>query len=228
MELELLLGAQSVNLSKIVSVIRLDPGFAAEVVRLSRSYEDQRPLPLETSLIHLGTRTLRRAARIVPVWIQPLSATQIASLRQRLRHTRFVALAAETISAVVGDIAPDSAYLAGLLHDLPALVCLNENCRCTAGEHSALRETWNLPDYLVETMRWHRHPGQAAPEHMQIARRVAAAREWVAELELVSPGALFDLNHRVSSKSLWQHLPYRDEVLRLLGCRMDEWQHCYA
>jgi HD-like signal output (HDOD) protein len=224
-ELELSLGGQSVNLQKIVSVIRRDPGFAAEVIRLARSYEDQRPLPLETCLIHLGTRTLRRATRIVPVWIQPLSDSELWKLRWRLRRTRLVALAAELISGVLGDISGDTAYLAGLLHELPALVCLSEGCSCSVGEIVPEQETWNLPDYLVQTMRWHRQPTHAAPEHFPVVRRVAAARAWVDEV-LASPvGLPADLDARISRSLLWQHMPNRLEVLSLLAGRIDEWRY---
>jgi hypothetical protein len=227
-ELELLLGGQSINLAKIVSVVRTDPGFAAEVIRLARSYEDQRPLPLETCLIHLGTRTLRRAARIVPVWIQPLSEAETWKLRWRLRRTRLIALAAETISAVLGDMSSDIAHLAGLLHDLPSLVCLKGACSCAPKDSAPAQDTWNLPDYLVETMRCHRQPIHAVPEHFQIVRRVAAAREWVNELHVTPIGVPEDLEQRVASKALWQHMPNRSEVLSQLARNMDEWQHLYS
>lgn len=227
-ELELLLGGQSVDLQKISSVIRRDPGFAAEIVRLSRSSEDQRPVPLETCLIHLGTRTLRRAARIVPVWIPGLSESEIWKLRWGLRRTRFVALAAETISALLGDISSEIAYLAGLLHELPALVCLSDGCGCSVSGIGTAHETWNLPDYLVETMRWYRQPVHAAPAHSLITFRVAAAREWVNEVQLSEADVTSDLDERVSQKALWRHMPHRAEVLQALAGKIEEWQHSHC
>jgi len=227
-ELELLLGGQSLDLAKIVSVIRRDPGFAAEVVRLARSYEDQRPLPLETCLIHLGTRTLRRAARMVPVWTQPLSEAEVWKLRWRLRRTRFVALAAETISMQLCDLSPETAYLAGLLHDLPALVCLSDTCSCSLKEIAPSRENWNLPDYLVQSMRWHRQPVQADPQHVQTVRRVAVAREWVNKLQISATDRPAALEQLVVENPLWQHLPNKMEVLQRLATKVEEWQHAYS
>lgn len=227
-ELELLLSGHTVNLQKVVSVVRKDPGFAAEVIRLARRYEDQRPLSLETCLIHLGMQTLRRATRIVPAWVQTLSEAQIWKLRSRLRTTRFVALAAEAMSAYLGDIPSETAYMAGLLHDLPALVCTNEGCSCSLVEFVPSLQSWNLPDYLVETIRWHRQPMQASPEHFPIARRVAAARAWVNEVQLSSDVPSENWAHGVSQKMTWQRMPNQNEVLRLLADKLDEWQFSYS
>jgi HD-like signal output (HDOD) protein len=227
-ELELLLAGHTVNLQKVVSVVRKDPGFAAEVIRLARKYEDQRPLSLETCLIHLGMQTIRRAMRIVPPWVQLLSEAQIWKLRSRLRTTRFVALAAEAMSAYLGDIPSETAYMAGLLHDLPALVCTNDGCKCSLVEFVPSLQSWNLPDYLVETIRWYRQPMQASPEHFPIARRVAAARAWVSEVQLSSDVPAENWAHTVSQKTTWQRMPNQNDVLRLLADKLEEWQFSYS
>ncbi|HUM04072.1 MAG TPA: HDOD domain-containing protein [Terriglobales bacterium] len=222
--LDLLLAGASVDLDRLVSAVRTDPGFTAEVLRLSHRHLRRDPLSLQTSIVHLGQNTLRRATQIVPVWTRGLSHTRICRLRWRLKRTRLVALAAEAASACIGDISPESAYLAGLLHDLPGLTCLGQGCHCTVTEFQPSLEAWNLPEQLVEVMRWHRQPWYAPPEHTVLAQRIAAVRAWVNEIQLSSTSLSAGWRERVCRRSEWERLPNCMEVLHELSGKLDAWR----
>jgi len=222
--LELLLGSPSLDLQKLVTVVRADPGFTAEMLRLGRRHHQPDPLSLQSCLVHLGQNTIRRATRIVPVWIRPLTPPQIWKLRWRLKKTRLVALAAEATSALIGDISAETAYLAGLLHDLPILTCLEDGCHCTVREFRPSLEAWNLPDCLVEVMRWHRQPWYAPAQHSVLAHRIAAVRAWVNEIQLSSNALSAGWLERISQKSEWDRFPNGTEVLQALADKLEVWR----
>lgn len=222
--LELLLGSPSVDLGKLLTVVRADPGFAAEVLRLGRRRHQPDTLSLQACLVHLGQSTLRRATRIVPVWTRSLTQSQIWMLRGRLKRAKLVALGAEATSALIGDIPSETAYLAGLLHDLPALTCFTEGCSCTVTELRPNLESWNLPDCLAEVMRWHRQPWNAPAEHSLLAHRIAAVRAWVNEIQLSSNSLSAGWLERLSGKNEWLRVPNRGQLLHILADRLDAWR----
>jgi HD-like signal output (HDOD) protein len=224
--LDILLHGSTMDLQKVETVVQQDPGFTAELLRLAtRRHASQNTL--RDCLIHLGIKTLRRATRIVPAWTQHLDPSDLWKLRWRLRRSRLVALAAETISAALADSQPDRAFVAGLLHDLPGLVCLSEGCCCAAPEFLPRTKAWNLPDYAVEAIRWHRDPECATPEHLSLVQRVAAARTWVNEVQLSSAELPVDGMQKVAREAVWEHMPNRDQVLSTLSERLEAWRFAF-
>jgi HD-like signal output (HDOD) protein len=221
--LDMLLHRPVMDLEKVEAVVQTDPGFAAEVLRLATRKDDTRH-SLRSCLIHLGIGTLRRATRIVPSWTQSLTQSEAWKLRWRLKRSRLIALAAETISASLADACPDKAFVAGLLHDLPGLVCLSDDCPCAAPECLPRVKAWNLPDYVVQAVRWHREPSRAAAEHISLVQRVAAARTWVNEIQLSSDTASLDCSLNLAAETGWQHMPNRDDVLSSLADKLDSWR----
>ena len=222
--LHILLQNRVVDLKSIVSVVRPDPGFAAEILRLTRNESQASSCSLHECLLDLGMENLRRAVRFIPSLGVPTADEERWQLRWRLRRARLTAMAAETISSALGDIPPEQAYLAGLLHDLPGLVCSNRDCLCKKPEILARLNPWNLPDYVVAVIRWHHKPSFAPAEHVATAHRVATARAWVDEIQLADACLPLGWFHTVSHKPVWHHLPNRGSVLRTLADNLEQWR----
>lgn len=222
--LELALQNRIVDLQKLVEIVRTDPGLSAEILRLSGRRGQSEPYRLHECVVNLGLRTLSRAVQIVPSWGRRVGQGEVSHLRRLLKRARLTALAAESISASLQDIPPEQAYIAGLLHDLPGMICLDKECPCKRPGALACITSWNLPPCTVEVIRWHRQPGYAAPEHFALVQRIAAARAWVDELEL--SGATLPLGwlQTVSAKPVWRHLPNRATVLRGLADELSYWR----
>jgi hypothetical protein len=222
--LDILLQARVVDLQKIVGLLRCDPGLAAEILRLSGRRGQDAPFRLHECVLHLGIRSLSRAAQIVPSWAHSVGHEDMWYLRWRLKRARLTALAAESISSTMGDIPAEQAYLAGLLHDLPGMICLDKECACKWPGALACLNSWNLPAYADEVIRWHTKPGYAAPEHFAMVQRIAAARAWVDEVELSDSSLPLGWLRSVSQKSVWRHLPDRGTVLRGLADELNYWR----
>ena len=222
--LQILLQNRIVDLRSVVSVLRHDPGFVAEIMRLTGSRGKASSHSLNECLLDLGMENLKRAIRFIPSWAGSWDEKEIQTIRVRLKRSRLTAMAAETISSTLDDIDPEQAYLAGLLHDLPGLVCFNRECPCRLPDAMAGVDPWNLPDYIVEAIRWHSQPTYATTEHFPIVRRVAAARAWVDEVQLTNASLPLGWLHTVSEKPTWNHLPERGSVLRTLSESLDQWR----
>lgn len=220
--LEILLQSRVVDLQKVVGVVRCDPGLAAEILRLSGRRGQDTPCRLHECIVHLGTRSLSRAVRIVPSWACAVAHEDVWYLRWRLKRARLTALAAESISASLGDIPAEQAYLAGLLHDLPGMICLDRECACKSP--GTRLNSWNLPACAAEVIRWHHKPGYAAPHYSALVQRVAAARAWVDEIELTDTSLPLGWLHSVSRKPTWRTLPNRGAVLRALADELNHWR----
>jgi HD-like signal output (HDOD) protein len=222
--LQILLQNRIVDLRSVVSVLRHDPGFVAEIMRLTGSRGQASSHSLNECLLDLGMENLKRALKFIPSWAGSWDEKELQNIRVRLKRSRLTAMAAETISLTLDDIDPEQAYLAGLLHDLPGMVCFNRECPCRLPDSLAGVDPWNLPDYIVEVIRWHSQPGYASPDYFPIVRRIATARAWVDEIQLDNGSLPLGWLQTVSEKPTWHNLPNRASVLRELADGLDHWR----
>jgi putative nucleotidyltransferase with HDIG domain len=146
------------------------------------------------------------------------------SRREFWKHCVAVAGAARTIAAVRGVLDPETAFTAGLIHDIGKLVMdryLHEdfvkvvarledpNLTMSAAEievlgvHHAeighhLVAHWNLPEILRMAVGFHHEP-QTAPQHAAVAALVNAADAMVRQLRIGSGGGA---DHPLSEPAL--------------------------
>ena len=172
----------------IADAIGMDQAVTAKVLRLANSsfYGFPRKVTsLHEAVILIGFRTVRLLASVAGTftWMtRPLKGYDLPP-RQLMRHSMGLALGAQMI-ARIGQFDPEEAFVAGLLADIGKIAI--DNCidgkislmmqlgikggmtfedveRTVLGHtHSEIgahmAENWNLPQEIVEGIRWHHNP----------------------------------------------------------------------
>ncbi len=180
-EMELLLQGPVADLGAVAEVARRDASLTAQLLWLANRdrEEGDRLYRIEDCLVQLGLSVLRQLVRETP----PLSPSdwRCATL---LNHSRLTALAAEAIASQAPGVAPERAYLAGLLHLLPELVSLG----AWAAEKSAATpeeiDEWPLPRFAWEVIRGFRHPFAVSGLENRLCAVVRAACAWASQAGL--------------------------------------------
>jgi putative nucleotidyltransferase with HDIG domain len=158
---------------------------------LSRSVMD-----VTDAVVVLGMRNVRNLALVASTypWMnKPLKGYALAP-HEMWRHSFGVAVAASLAGAKSRRVSPEEAFVAGLLHDLgktaisvwlenklPAMLRIAEReglpfdaverkvlgyDHMEVGAHMA--ESWNLPQTLVDVMRYHHRPGDLSPANPMV------------------------------------------------------------
>jgi putative nucleotidyltransferase with HDIG domain len=111
------------NVRKVVKELEGDPVLALLVIRAANSASYGRSgamQALDQAVVRIGARPLRTL--ITEYAVNELfdsSNRQIKDANRRVwEHSLAVAVLARDIAALIGDIEPDTCYLAGLLHDI--------------------------------------------------------------------------------------------------------------
>lgn len=139
------------------------------------------------------------ATSVFPIARHPLQGYDLPA-GQLIRHSMAVAIGAEQIATQCGRPVPGHAFTAGLLSDIGKLV-LGSFLEVDAGPIVALAheeglsfeiaerrvlgidhaevgalvlETWNMPENIVDVVRWHHDPDRSAGDHF-VADLVHAA-----------------------------------------------------
>jgi HD-like signal output (HDOD) protein len=182
LQLELLLQETTVDLSAISEVILSDPGATLQILRLiGEEYPtgEDRPTRMEDCLASLNMEH----------WYDAICASSMSPNSQVLaqwQHARRVAQCARELAMCVDGMAPEEAYLIGLLCEvgkLPQLLGWN-SCGDSVTEQDAfalmLADYWHLPAYLLRAIQdqqaQNRHTHQSSTrwgEILQMARHVA-------------------------------------------------------
>jgi HD-like signal output (HDOD) protein len=192
LQLELLLQESTVDLSAISEVILSDPGATLQILRLvGEEYptEEDRPTRIEDCLASLN----------MELWYEAICASSISPNPQVLahwQHARRVAQCARELAKCVEGLAPEEAYLIGLLCEvgkLPKLLGWHTYAESNTEQDALgimLADYWHLPSYLhkaiqdqqVRTHHENGHLENAHPEPivpsrwsdiLQMARQVA-------------------------------------------------------
>jgi len=173
--------------SRVNEIAAREPALAGRLLSVANgamSAPANQITTLHDALVRLGARrvsTLVTSFAVMQVFV-PINKAQ----RDLWRHAILTAVGAQEIAARCSwDVAPQLAYVAGLLHDVGSFVLCNEgeppvsrgeiaewntppslsatarknpaNDHCTVGWMAA--RIWNLPLHLSEVMRFHHHHG---------------------------------------------------------------------
>jgi HD-like signal output (HDOD) protein len=197
------------------SLILTDPGLATGVLRLANSAyfaSSHRCESVAEAILRLGSATLYRlaATAVAGRWLA-YSAQKSGYGWQAgdlCRHSLCVAISAETLAMRMRITAPETAYTAGLLHDVGKLALSLSNERALAEiadlvplSQSVWREAetsvlgysstdvtrellrkWGFSDALVAVGEFYPRPSQAPLEHRALVTLIHAAKNVGLEL----------------------------------------------
>ncbi|HEY2014838.1 MAG TPA: HDOD domain-containing protein [Bryobacteraceae bacterium] len=178
-----LVGQEDVSIHALGELVKMDPSFSAELLRFANSalFGVRREVnSLPHAIILVGVERLRTMATLVAMNRMVRSSVRVEALRKVWIHSLVTALIADEASRV-SNIAHDSAYTAGLLHNLGTLGMMSafpaEYSRmlevsndfgfdllqterdlfdidhCAAGAY--LAQDWNFPDELAAALAVH-------------------------------------------------------------------------
>src|ERR1017187_4934802 len=178
-----LVNQPNANLNELTDLVKVDPSFAAELLRFANSAllgsrRKVRSLPL--AIVVVGLDRVQTMATLVSVNRMVRHSVRKEGLRKVWIHSLVSALIAEEISRVSG-IGRESAYTAGLLHNLGTLGLMSaypdeysrmlevsndfgfdllgteqdlfEIDHCLAGAY--LAQDWDFPDELAAAIATH-------------------------------------------------------------------------
>ena len=171
------------NINQLSELVKVDPSFAAELLRFANSAllgsrRKVRSLPL--AIVVVGLDRVKTVATLVSVNRMVRHSVRREALRKVWIHSLVTAVIAEEISRVTG-VARESAYTAGLLHNLGTLGLMSaypdeysrmlevsndfgfdllkteqdlfEIDHCLAGAY--LAQDWDFPDELAAAIAVH-------------------------------------------------------------------------
>src|ERR1035438_6792548 len=189
-----LVNQPNANLNELTDLVKVDPSFAAELLRFANSALlgsrlKVRSLPL--AIVVVGLDRVKTVATLVSVNRMVRHSVRKEALRKVWMHSLVTAVISEEISRVSG-IARESAYTAGLLHNLGTLGLMSaypdeysrmlevsndfgfdllqterdlfEIDHCAAGAYLAL--DWRFPDQLAAAIATHHDEPAANPRSL--------------------------------------------------------------
>lgn len=114
---------EDVNLRELGNLVKMDPSFSAELLRLANSalFSARREITsLSNAIMMVGTERVQTMATLVSVNRMVRGSVRIAALRKVWIHSLVTALIAEE-AARIARIDGEGAYTGGLLHNLGVL-----------------------------------------------------------------------------------------------------------
>jgi HD-like signal output (HDOD) protein len=212
------------SLERIGAIIRRDLGMSAKILKVVNSayFGLRRPIhSVEHAVTYLGLETVTDLVLAMQVFAEfDSTAVPGFSLEALWRHSVDTATAARVIARAeeVDKTLADSAFTAGLLHDVGTLLLaanvperFNEVWRMAAAgtdrlqaEREVLRAThgevgayliglWGLPDPIIEAVAHHSNPAEAPGAGFSATAIVHAADALVAQLASAASGKEPDL-----------------------------------
>jgi HD-like signal output (HDOD) protein len=189
------------GLREVRELVIADPGIAARVLKVANSSFYGRPRHVDTidrAITLLGLDAVRgvAAAACLDRAVPSRSETGLLDAAALVRHSITAALAAEQLARLRRPQLASEAFIAGLLHDLGAILqarvdpegfrLLLEALRANPGQAlrelesrhvsvsheqctGVLFESWQLPAGLIASVRHHHHPLGAPEEHRLLA-----------------------------------------------------------
>lgn len=197
LRIEQALSDDSSSANDVAKIMAEDPSLTSKVLRLANSvYYGPVSGPISSvshAVARLGYREMRRLCTTLAVIRTFEGMGRQMDHRQFWKHSLTAAIAARLIrqlSDCVQEFGEDEVYVAGLLHDVGALVLdqffppLFREVRGTADENNmpyadaernalgvdhgqiggCLLKRWNLPETVVEAVTWHHQPAEADPD----------------------------------------------------------------
>jgi putative nucleotidyltransferase with HDIG domain len=207
-----LVNQRDANINDLGELVKMDPSFAAELLRFANSAllgSRRKVKSLSLAIIVVGLDRVKTMATLVAVNRMVRHSVRREALRKVWVHSLVTAFLAEEASRVSG-IARESAYTAGLLHNLGSLGLMSafpdeysrmlevsndfgfdllqterdlfEVDHCLAGAY--LAQDWDFPDELAAAIATH-HDEPLPGEHtldglLQVSWRLADALGYAA------------------------------------------------
>jgi putative nucleotidyltransferase with HDIG domain len=206
------LGRDDVEVGEVEAIIRQDPVVAAKVISAANAAAYASHLPTTTiraALLRLGLMRVRRLALLVSLY----SAVPLRPAMQETfwAHSLVTAYTAEAIArrAAAEAVEPDTAFLAGLLHDIGLLVLASHYPR----ELNAVRSFAERRD----TRLWEAERALLGIEHGEIGGRLA--EHWSFPKEITG---VIHYHHRVDMAPRQHQLVAAIVRLAEAGCTGEE------
>ena len=230
-----LVSQENAGIHELGELVKMDPSFSAELLRYANSalFGVRREVKsLAHAIIMVGMDRVKAMATFVAVNRMVRSSVSVAALRKVWIHSLVTALIAEEASRV-SKVARDSAYTAGLLHNLGTLGLMSafpdeysrmlevsndfgfdllqterdlfEIDHCAAGAY--LAQDWNFPDELAAAIATHHDE----PVHGELSLYNLVKVSWRLSDTLgyaaFSPDRLWDYDELIAfvpnAKSSW-------------------------
>ena len=201
------LAAPDTTADQIEALIKLDSGLATETLRLANSAYFSGAMPCDSftdAIVRLGFREMYRLAttKIASRWLNNPTQGYGWEPGDLYRHSLTVAVGADLLAKKLGQVSPEIAYTAGLLHDVGKLalayVCsasfeeirqfqAERKCPWREAESAllgydhtevagALLRAWSFPANLIEVVSFYPRPRLASAEHRALVTCVHAAK----------------------------------------------------
>jgi putative nucleotidyltransferase with HDIG domain len=245
-ELMVQLDHDDVNLADLARKIGVDPALTVRVLRLANSsfYGLKREVrTLDEAVAVLGLRSLRNlvttAAVMDKLTVNPDSALAFEAY---WRHALGTALCARGIATRKG-LDPESAYVAGLLHDIGRLALATlfsgpykqvlerqaiDDIPLVQAEHAtlgldhamvgaALARHWNFPESIRQAIAEHHNTSQTELDTLVMVTHAADALAHALDFEGAQNAMVPPIQ-----QSAWDRLQLREEDLRAVASQADQ------
>lgn len=221
-----LLKNPEVSASELVQTVKYDLGLTARIIQMSNSAYvggGERIKNLNDALVRLGNKQI--FSFVISSAVQPMMTGKLDGYGleggEMWRHSVAVAVAAELIVEVVGGVDKETAFTAGMLHDIGKLAMDSfvgkEADSLTSVAHSEQRsfqhqeaevlgmnhneagaellKQWGLPDEHVAVARWHHDPEHAeSDQHLVDVIHLADTVSMSLGLGIGDDGLCYTLN----------------------------------
>ncbi|QDU64846.1 Ribonuclease Y [Planctomycetes bacterium Pan216] len=244
----------------LAEVVGHDPAFAARLLKVANSSyylgaSDQEIASIQAAVARLGFVEVRRMCLSVGIMRSFIRPSKAVNHRAFWEHSLTAAAGARAIAAecsAKASVDADTAFVAGLLHEVGSLVLdqffpheyaevhqqlsgkrtgihqlersLLETDHAEVGAY--LLQRWNLPMELVQTVRYHHRPADAPAEFQSLAQVVHLADFIATRFGVAGPGEgnLWQLD-----TDAWDRLGFDlDKIRRLRQQIVEEGERSHA
>jgi len=178
-----------ISLQDVALLIEKDPVLAAQILKMANSAAMATRQPCKTinqAVTRLGTKNLRTALlEISTRRLFESRDTRVSSAVKMLwEHSRAVAQLAQKVAVVSGAEDPDTAYLAGLLHDVGKPVVATMLLEAESQILQRNSKLWiDFPTWLDVLQRCHRPIGLSLAQKWQLSEEIQKAIEESADYD---------------------------------------------
>jgi HD-like signal output (HDOD) protein len=194
LQLELCLSATPVDLQDATNIIKGDIGLTVQLLRLVISETENPPDEIQAIsnvVVQVGIEKLRAlAAQTKRLPDRRAGAEGTSAIERFWTHSRLTALLAEELASQSPEVAPDEAYLAGLLchlGDVPSVLgWLDASSDPADSRHIGykLAKAWSLPRVLTDVIGGYGEVSRTR-ESRALLDIAEAADNWALRLEFL-------------------------------------------
>jgi len=226
--LSVALQSESSSTGEISKIIQIDPTLASATLRLANSAffggAGRSVDSVEQAILRLGAKEIYRLAALALIGRWPAGSTSAVQWEPGdfCRHALCVAIASEVLGEITERVDPQTAYTAGLVHELgklavahscgtffPLIRACQQQRHCTweqaekdvlGYEHAEvgarLLRAWRFPENMVASAEFQHRPTQAPASALPLLAHLHAGRYMAASMGpgLSEDGFLFQVN----------------------------------